>query len=229
MSASKEISSDVCVIGGGLAGTFAAISAARNGAKVSLVQDRSVLGGNASSEIYIGIAGADCSSFGLVRYARETGLIDEYMLEIVNRVQSPPAIKPLMSVVLWEMALREPNLALFMNTYAHQAQTNDQARITAVHGIQTNTETAYTFNAELFIDCTGHGTLGAAVAAEFRMGREGKSEFNESMAPDEPDDKTMGDTLVFRARDMGRPIPYVPPDWAEKFPTDDNLPNRPAH
>ena len=42
---------DVCVVGGGLAGLSAAVSAARHGASVVLMQDRPVLGGNASSEI----------------------------------------------------------------------------------------------------------------------------------------------------------------------------------
>ena len=40
---------DFCVVGGGLAGTFAAVAAARRGSKVVLIQDRPVLGGNASS------------------------------------------------------------------------------------------------------------------------------------------------------------------------------------
>ena len=46
------------VCGGGLSGICAAISAARRGVKVVLVQDRPVLGGNASSEMRMGIMGA---------------------------------------------------------------------------------------------------------------------------------------------------------------------------
>ena len=47
----KEIRADFCVVGGGIAGICAAIAAARNGAKVVLMHERPVLGGNASSEI----------------------------------------------------------------------------------------------------------------------------------------------------------------------------------
>ena len=226
MNAIKDIAVDVCVVGGGLAGVFAAVSAARNGVRAALVQDRSVLGGNASSELNIGIAGADCSGAGLVRYARETGLIDEYMLEVLDRSHGAAASRPLFSIVLWEMVKREPNLSLFMNTYVHRARTGDQGEITSVEAFQTNTETAHRFYSKMFIDCTGHGTVGAAAGAEFRMGREGKEEFNESMAPDQPDSRTMGDSIVFRARNLGRLIPYVAPDWAERFPTDDDLPYR---
>ena len=47
-----------CVVGGGFAGMCAAISAARHGAKVALIQDRPVLGGNASGEIRVPVCGA---------------------------------------------------------------------------------------------------------------------------------------------------------------------------
>ena len=47
----KILNCDLCVIGGGLSGSFAALAAARHGAKVVVMQDRPMLGGNASSEI----------------------------------------------------------------------------------------------------------------------------------------------------------------------------------
>ncbi len=49
---------DLCVVGGGLAGLCAAVAAARHGARVLLMQDRPVLGGNASSEIRMWICSA---------------------------------------------------------------------------------------------------------------------------------------------------------------------------
>ena len=49
---------DLCVVGGGMAGICAALSAARRGAKVVLMHDRPVLGGNASSEMRVHICGA---------------------------------------------------------------------------------------------------------------------------------------------------------------------------
>ena len=48
---------DLVVVGGGIAGTCAALSAARLGLKVALVQDRPVLGGNNSSEVRVWLAG----------------------------------------------------------------------------------------------------------------------------------------------------------------------------
>ena len=74
-----EKSYEIIVVGGGMAGTCAAISAARQGAKVALVHARPVLGGNASGEIRIHISGAD-QSLKQPDYA-EGGLLYELMLE----------------------------------------------------------------------------------------------------------------------------------------------------
>jgi choline dehydrogenase-like flavoprotein len=84
----RALSADLVVVGGGMAGTCAALAAARNGARVVLVQDRSVLGGNASSEIRMHIVGAD--SHGGKPGARETGLIEEQRLEDAVRIHTGP-------------------------------------------------------------------------------------------------------------------------------------------
>lgn len=64
---------DFCVIGGGLSGMCAAISAARHGAKVALMHERPVLGGNCSSEIRMWVSGAHGDN------NRETGLMEEIL------------------------------------------------------------------------------------------------------------------------------------------------------
>ena len=53
----ETISASFVVVGGGLPGCCAAVAAARSGVKTVLVQDRPVLGGNASSEIRVWSAG----------------------------------------------------------------------------------------------------------------------------------------------------------------------------
>lgn len=221
-----RLESDILVAGGGLAGTFAAIAAARQGGRVTLVQDRSVLGGNASSEIAVGIAGADCNNNSFGQYLRETGLINEFALKVLDRSADNDSARAIQSTILWEMVRAEPSITLLLNSYVHHADLDDQGRLTAAGAIQTNTERRYSIKADWFIDCTGHGTLGALAGAEYRMGREGRDEFDESMAPATGDSGTMGDSIIFRARDMGRPVPFTRPDWAEHFPTDADLPGR---
>ncbi len=72
-----EINADLVVIGGGLAGVCASITAARAGIRVVLAQDRPVLGGNASSEVRLWILGATSHMGNNNRWAREGGVIDE--------------------------------------------------------------------------------------------------------------------------------------------------------
>ena len=77
----KNLSYDICVVGGGIAGICAAISAARNGAKVALIQDRPVLGGNASSEIRMWVCGAPGPD------NKEAGIVEE--LQLANQFLNP--------------------------------------------------------------------------------------------------------------------------------------------
>ena len=72
---------DLCVVGGGLAGVLAAVSAARHGAKVVIMQDRPMLGGNSSSEIRMWVSG----SGSRVRHLQETGIMEEILLENMRR------------------------------------------------------------------------------------------------------------------------------------------------
>lgn len=217
---------DVVVAGGGLAGVFAAISAARLGCQTILIQDRPVLGGNASSEMLIGISGADCSGGAPARYMRETGLVGEFALEMQNRACNWAGAEPLHSLILWELVKREPNLELYLNTSVRAVTMGSQGALAAIQASQLSTERELAFTGKLFIDCTGHGTLGALAGADFRMGRESRREFQETLAPDEPDAFTMGYTINFKARDMGRPVRFTPPAWAIRFPTDASLPFR---
>ncbi|MCK5705402.1 MAG: FAD-dependent oxidoreductase, partial [Cyclobacteriaceae bacterium] len=80
-----ELEADLAVVGGGMAGVCAAITAAREGIKVILVQDRPVLGGNASSEVRLWILGATSHMGNNNRWAREGGVIDEILLENLYR------------------------------------------------------------------------------------------------------------------------------------------------
>ena len=70
---------DLCVVGGGLAGLCAAVAAARHGARVALMQERPMLGGNASSEIRMWVCGAHGAN------NLETGLLEELKLENMYR------------------------------------------------------------------------------------------------------------------------------------------------
>jgi hypothetical protein len=238
MSQLHNIDADVVVIGGGLSGVCAAIAAARHGAKTILVQDRPVLGGNASSEVRVHVCGADCS--GGRPHARESGLLEEFRLE--EAVRNPQRSATMHDLVLWEFATREPNITLYLNTICHGVEINDSplpiagqrpAReggwggraVAAALCSRESTEDRFRFGAKVFIDCTGDGRLGAEAGADFAYGREGKDEYGEPHAQG-PDRKTMGSSLMWCARDTGVPVKFTPPPWAHVFVTDEDLPHR---
>lgn len=209
----KTLDFDFAVIGGGLAGVCAAVAAARNGAKTILVQDRSVLGGNASSEIRVNVNGVThLKPDG--RPERETGIIEEILLE--NRFMNPQESYSVWDHVIYDFATREPNLEVFVNTHAIEA-VMDGPRIGAAICWQSTTETEITIRAPLFADCSGDGLLAATAGAMYRTGREAASEFNEKYAPEKADGWQMGASIIMHGRDMGRPVPYTPPSFAIKY------------
>ena len=204
------------VIGGGLSGICAAIAAARHGAKTALVQDRPVIGGNASSEIKMHICGADIHA--TKPNTRETGIIEELLL--TNRIKNPQQSFSVQDYVFEEIVRAEPNLDLYLNTRMRNVQMKDNV-IVSIEAEQMTTEKLYRFNARYFADTTGDGFLGYCAGAEFMYGRESRYEFNEKDAPETHDNKLMGNSLMFTAKDMGYPVPFEKPDWAYSYSEED--------
>ena len=127
----KHLQCDLCVIGGGMAGMTAAIAAAREGLKVVLMQERPVLGGNASSEIRMWICGARG------RDNRETGILEEIALE--NLYRNPTKSFALWDTVLYDFIRREPNITLLLNCTCMDAVT-EQGNF--AHGRTTKIKTS---------------------------------------------------------------------------------------
>ena len=216
----KEITCQLAVVGGGLSGLCAAIEAAREGIDTVLVHNRPVLGGNASSEIRMHICGAD--NHGGRPNARETGILEELLLE--NKHFNPENSYALFDMVLWGKVISQPHLTVLFNTHMTEV-SSEQEEIKSIRAIQMTSETAYVIYAKLFVDATGDGTLGALAGARFMYGREGKNIFGEEMAPEESDSCTMGSSLMFTAKDMGKRIDFQKPDWAYSF-DENSLANR---
>jgi hypothetical protein len=207
---------DLVVIGGGMSGLCAAIAAARYGVQTALVQDRPVLGGNASSEIRMNISGANFS--GKRADARETGIVEEIKEENVAR--NPNYCWSIFDTVLWEKAHFQKGLDLYLNTHCDGVTVEDN-RIVSIAAKQLTTEKEFEFQGKLFMDATGDGTVGHLAGAEYMSGREGKDVFGEKLAPDESDEYVMGSSLLFKAMDVGRPVVFRKPPWANTYTEDD--------
>ena len=217
----KTAEYDVIVVGGGLAGMCAAIAASRHGARCAIVQNRPVFGGNASSEIRMHILGANCHH--AKPNMRETGILEEILL--ANKKRNPYASFPVFDTVLWEKIRTQENLTAYLNTNVDDV-IMDNGRIRAVICHQSTTETELTLYASLFVDATGHGTLGVMAGAAYRTGSESRHEFNEPTAPEEANHYTMGNTIMFTACDRGEPVTFEKPDWAYSY-TEEDLQHRP--
>ncbi len=215
----KRHDADVGIIGGGMAGLCAALAAARNGAKTVLMHDRPVLGGNASSECRMHICGADRSN--TLPHLRETGILEELRLETLYR--NPARNFSVWDLILYDRARTQPNLSLLLNCSCLEARLHGQ-RIRSVTGWQSTTQTRHRLHAPIFADCSGDGVLAPLSGAAARMGREGRMEFGESLAPPESDERTMGLTCLFRAKRCDTPQRFIPPAWARRFKHCEELP-----
>jgi hypothetical protein len=207
-----RLSASLVVVGGGLAGTCCALTAARAGVPVVLIQDRPVLGGNASSEVRLWTLGATSHMGNNNRWAREGGAIDEILIENLHR--NPEGNPYILDSILLEKATEEPNLTLLLNTAVDAVEKSGPDAIAAVRAFCSQNSTTYRVQAPLFCDASGDGVVGFLAGAAFRMGAESRAEFGEGFAPDAAYGELLGHSLYFYSKDTGRPVRYIAPSFA---------------
>lgn len=189
-----------------------AITAAREGVKVVLVQDRPVLGGNASSEVRLWILGATSHMGNNNRWAREGGVIDEILVE--NMCRNPEGNSLILDTIILEWVLREANITLLLNTAIHDLEKSPEGLIRLVRGFCPQSSTSHEIHAPLFCDASGDGVVGFMAGAAFRIGAESSEEFGELFAPPAPTRELLGHTIYFHSKDTGRPVKFTPPAFA---------------
>lgn len=187
-----EGSYDLVVVGGGLAGMCAAVSASRLGCKVALINDRPVLGGNNSSEIRVHLGGR----IEVGTYKELGNLIKEFGPSRRGNAQPADYYEDDKKM---KFVTAESNIDLYLNYRAIDVTMKGQdiKSVTAKH-IETGKEISFT--GACFADCTGDGTIGYLAGADFMMGRESREEYGESMAPDKADKMTMGASVQWYSK-----------------------------
>ncbi|HEY0307810.1 MAG TPA: FAD-dependent oxidoreductase [Acidobacteriaceae bacterium] len=214
----SEMVCDLCIVGGGIAGVCAAITAARAGISVVFVQDRPVLGGNASSEVRLWILGATSHMGNNNRWAREGGVMDEILVE--NLWRNPEGNALVFDSLLLEKVVEEKNITLLLNTAVDGVELGEDDSVRSVSAFCSQNEIRYSIAAPLFCDASGDGIVGFLGGAAFRMGAESREEFGELFAPDEAYGELLGHSLYFYSKDVGRPVRYVAPSFALKDMTE---------
>ena len=200
---------DLVVVGGGLAGISAAVSAARLGLKVALIHDRPVLGGNNSSEIGINPLGkSDVGPF-----PRNADILNEIegLRPIMGTNNQLKGDQRRQAIVEAEL-----NLKLFLDTHVISAAKNGD-QIVAVIGKNIKTGKELRFSGPLFADCTGDANLGYMAGANYRHGRESRADTGESLAPEQADRVTLGTTSHWRAKQNSTPSAFPECPWAIPF------------
>ncbi len=220
MLKTRTLHADLCVVGGGMAGICSAIAAARNGARVVLMQERPVLGGNASSEIRMWICGAHGEN------NRETGIIEEMALENLRR--NPTKNFYIWDSVLYDFVLREKNITLLLNCACMDAEVEEgtfphgrDRRILSVTGYQMTTQRFIKVEAHYFADCSGDSILAPLTGAHYREGREGRDDYSEPTYVESPDSLHMGMSCLIQGRETTHPVPFTPPPFATKLTAED--------
>ncbi|MGA0555493.1 FAD-dependent oxidoreductase [Larkinella sp. VNQ87] len=203
---------DLIVVGGGLSGTCCAITAARAGIRVVLVQDRPVLGGNSSSEVRLWVLGATSHMGNNNRWAREGGVVDELLLE--NLYRNPEGNPLIFDTIILEKVVSEPNITLLLNTAVYEVEKSDAETISSLKAFCSQNSTAYDLVAPLFCDASGDGIVAFQAGAAFRMGAESMDEFGEKFAPSAEYGELLGHSLYFYTKDTEKPVRFVPPAYA---------------
>lgn len=187
---------DVLVVGGGVSGCAAALTAARLGQRVALIHDRPVLGGNASKEI------------GLMPRGTQGRLLQELS-----------ARTPDGDLAALSLLQAEPTASVFLEHRLLRA-AREGATIVSIDAVQARGGLERRFKGRMFIDTTGTAMLGVLAGAETQFGRESRAEYGESYAPEVADDMHHGNTLFFRTRMADQPVPFPEVPWATEISGD---------
>ncbi len=204
---------DFVVAGGGVAGMCAALSAARLGHKVALIQDRKVLGGNNSSEVRVGLGGRiNIGPFPALGY-----LLNEFAPSRKGNARPADIYEDEKKL---DIILKEKNISLFLGYKVSSVDKSDSSIISSV--IATNVDDYRTIkvSGHFFADCTGDATLGVLAGAEWSMGREAKSEYDEPSAPETADGITLGAPVLWYSEEENEKQIFPDIDWGLKIDED---------
>jgi len=156
---------DLVVVGGGYGGIASAISAARMGLNVALVQNRDVLGGNGSSEVRVWAKGY---------YPESPYPLADIVKEFEDKAKASPAPAEEFADDLKDKVVRaEKNITLFLGHHGYAVEKKDD-KISALKVVDIAGGKLKRISGRLFADCTGHGFIGLWAGADHSSAEKGR-------------------------------------------------------
>jgi len=230
---------DLVVVGGGMAGICTAVSAARQGCEVALIQNRPVLGGNNSSEVRVGLSGLIFQQPypNLGKLVDEVGSVGHHTLREAKQNPESERSKKILEIIdknpekkihnagpasnygdekKLKMVRSEENIQLFLNTHVFEAESSG-GNIISVTGKNICTGKELKFKGKFFADCTGDGAVAYFAGADYRHGRESRSKTGETRAPENPDNLVMGTSVQWYAEKISNSGSFPECPWAIQF------------
>jgi len=191
---------DVVVYGGTASGVVTAVSAAREGAKVALLEPGNHLGGMVSGGL------------GSTDYGKKE-VIGGYSLEFFERVGrhygNPVAwfFEPYVAEKVFKEMVRETGVTVF---YRHRLRETSGVKTRGIQVIEIRMENGSTFQGKIFADCSYEGDLMAQAKVTYTVGREGVSQYGESLAGVRPRDRNhMFDVKISAYDEQGQLLPEI--------------------
>jgi len=203
----EELSFDLVIVGGGLAGCGAALAARSQGLKVALIQDRPLFGGNASQEIRVHTIGIPGKGQEIIKTIDTKHYPNGHADAIHDQKKR-------------EATMAASGVDLFPHCIAIGLEKIGNT-ITSVEAREVTTGLIRRFKAPVFIDASGDGWLGYWAGADYRYGRESKDEFDEGWdkhgelwSPEQADNRVMGTSVLWNSMKTDEPSTFPEVPWA---------------
>jgi hypothetical protein len=206
---------DVVVVGAGLAGLCAAMTAARNGATVKLIETRNFLGGRIGDGVRFPFDQLGGANF---IYQRESGILDELYLRVLLENREGNYAGQNRALMNW--VSEQERLDVFLGSQVFEVSLgNGDSKIESILAISERLGSRILFRGRYFVDCTGNGALAQMAKASGESGVD-LTEYSEDGSPQSIESRF---ATSMRIGESVKEVPFECPSWVRLKWEDNHL------